>query len=359
MMTYMRAFTLAMFCAIGTNLCIAVEVTPDINCDLNWDPDAPMFNSGFTELRNLAIETNNQLCQSMLVIEGGAANQVRRSLLDFNAEARMLIYEAFPPESFTGIGAPFDYFESTLFELEGNLIDADLDRLSAGLDIETFGSEFYFNTMPSSSRVRFPPELDEQCLNVVGSSNRYESCQQALEDASVAFNAYRHSYDQYRFDQNRRELTTLRDEWKRFLDESRSQTLVDVWFTTLMHRNYYAQNRLVPPASTQYFLLHPHVVYEYVGDAPAGQRGKAALGAEWVGVNWWDLKVPLGVSLVSTWSDRADTPAVGHGLLLTVSNHYLFGWTMRDESHAFFLTVDFLKASQSAGRQLDRYKSMF
>lgn len=350
-------FACALLCAVG--LSSHADDRLEVNCDAGWNPDDTEFASDFTALRKLAVQTNNRLCQSMLVVEGEPAEEVRRTLLDFTAASRKIFQESFPPEEFERIDAPFEHFESTLFELDDELVDADLDRLGVGVDDENWGAELYFSTMPSDERVSIAPELDAKCRNVTGSSATYRDCREALDDAARAFNAYRHGYDQYRFELNRRELLALRDDWKRFLEEGRSQTLVDVWFTTLMHQGYYAQDRLVAPAATQWFLLRPQVLYEYVRHAPDGQQGEIALGAEWIGVNWWDLKVPLGVSVVSTYADRSDTDSVGHGILLNVYNHWSLGWTWREDGDGFFVTLDLLKGMQSAREQLSRYKSMF
>lgn len=80
----------------------------------------------------------------------------------------------------------------------------------------------------------------------------------------------------------------------------------------------------IPPDS-QIILLHPGIGFEYVDEATDGSRFEPAVIMEWIGFNRWryegsgtDVRMarPMGISLVTTLSDRNGSKNVGHGVAL-------------------------------------------
>jgi len=80
---------------------------------------------------------------------------------------------------------------------------------------------------------------------------------------------------------------------------------------------------------------------------------------EWLGVNFWDLKVPLGISLASTYVDRPEVEDLGHGLMLHINNHYALGWARYDDVNSFYVTIDLLKMFEDKKKQYDKYLDYF
>ena len=62
---------------------------------------------------------------------------------------------------------------------------------------------------------------------------------------------------------------------------------------------------------------------------------------EWVGINAWDWKLPIGVSLASVYTDRVSAKSVGHGLMFHINNDFSVGWANRGGEHSFYINFEF------------------
>ncbi|MEX0941444.1 MAG: hypothetical protein WD002_02750 [Pseudomonadales bacterium] len=311
------------------------------------------FESGFTELRDLAVATNARLCQSMLTIDSDHEQRFRATMLDFSSSARKILHQSFDTNKFKAVDQQFDYFELSVAGLKGDFNVDALERLNARGILDT---ELYFDR--NDVRSTIGQNLDAACAQVAGSKKTYSGCEAAFKDVASGFNAYRDAYNEYRYSKNEEQLAVLSAQWDKFLTEARGQTLLDVLVTTWMHRDYYSQTKLIAPAATQYFLLRPQVVYEHAGGAPKGDKDNVALAIEWAGINWWNSKLPFGVSIVSVYVDAANQDSVATGLQFTLDNQYSFGVTRRGDETAVFLTLDLIKLFQEKRQQLERNKSM-
>jgi hypothetical protein len=347
----LKAPALRQFILIGFSLFALQVSAAEVTCPKVGKDD---FESGFKAIRDLAITTNSKLCQSMLTIDVDHEQLFRATMLDYSAKVQKLIYQSFDEQVFTDIGQQFNQFELRITDLKGDFNDASLERLQVDGVIDT---ALYFDL--SEPRGKIGAILDRQCKEVAGSKKAYSGCKAAFQDMASGFNAYRDAYNEYRYGKNEKQLSVLSSQWDKFLTEARGQTLLDVLATTWMHRDYYAQTRLVAPASTQYFLLRPQVVYEYIEGAPKGDKQNLALALEWAGINWWNNKIPFGISVISVYSDQANQDSVANGFLFTLNNKYSFGVTKRGDHTAIFITLDLVKLMQDKNEQLERYKSMF
>lgn len=205
---------------------------------------------------------------------------------------------------------------------------------------------------PSGSATKFSiPKDHEDCRQVDQSKNCYE----IFADFEAAFNVYRKPYEQFTTGNNAKLLRAINKEWDRFLKLSKSQTALEVWLTSQVNYKHLKQDHIVGPPKTQVIALHPQLVYEYVEDVPAGDNAEFGMAVEWLGVNWWDLKVPLGISAASVYSDHENTKDVRHGVMIHIDNKYAFGWGKKDDVESFYFTMDLLKLFENKKQQYQGY----
>ena len=151
-------------------------------------------------------------------------------------------------------------------------------------------------------------------------------------------------------------------DWDRFFDKARSQTLFDHLLTARMNKKSLVSKEFNKAPDIQYFLAHPGVVMEYMGDAEDGEQFDTALAVEWFGMNWWRgcnlgfTRFPCGVSAISVYSDKSSAEDLGHGLMFHVNNAYSFGFTRRNSGNGFFITADVLKAFESNLDKLEKWQ---
>jgi len=314
------------------------------------------FDSSFTALRELAVKTNKKLCFSKLNPSQDQLNSVKNIMLEYSDSAKTLMRSDFKGDGFSFIDRQFNRYNAAIEKFYSRVpSEKIMYKMKTGGALRT---EFYF-TLPDEIRSEVSEQLDPDCAKINADTASYADCKAALRDAARAFNAYSYSYDMFRKEKNAKQLDLLGERWDDYLEKARAQTLWDVMFTTWMHNDYYHQSKLVAPASTQYFILKPQVVYENVFDADKGDRSKIGLGVEWIGINWWDLKVPFGVSILSVYSDYQSLSSVGHGLLFTFDNRYSIGLTRRGSETGVVATIDLLKFMQDKKEKLEQYKSNF
>ena len=132
------------------------------------------------------------------------------------------------------------------------------------------------------------------------------------------------------------------------MNDARSQTITDIWITTLIEKDHLSQGHLVGPMPRQWTALHPNIVIENVRGAASGNQLENALAIEWFGVNWWDkdtspVGFPFGISLTSLYSDRANSDNVGHGIMFHINNKFSFGWASHGGDDGYYITLDLLK----------------
>ena len=256
----------------------------------------------------------------------------------------------------TGRSAEFrTYFDNALHKARENV--GERNKLLRLADRANFDEIDSWSLIFVSTDDRFSLSIDDPVCAAIGGDGA--NCPGAFRDVANAVNYYRHAYDNLVIDDIAQNLDSMSLDWDRFTDEARQQTIVDAWATTLVQSGHFRKDHLVGPPSVQYFLLHPGVVYEYLGDAPEGEQDKVALSMEWLGVNFWDWKVPVGFSLISVYADRSVDSDTGWGGMIYFDNAYSFGWVNRDSGTGYFLSIDLLKAVTDKKEQLDTYKKLF
>ncbi len=123
------------------------------------------------------------------------------------------------------------------------------------------------------------------------------------------------------------------------------------------------------PPSRQIILLHPGVGLEYVDDATDGSRLEPAVVMEWLGFNTWryqgsgsnvSMARPLGVSLVTTLSDRNGSKNVGHGLAFHWNHKMTTGLTWRSGGEVgLFISIGLADRISSEQGRLSKIKDRF
>ena len=309
----------------------------------------------FPEIRRKAIETSEQLCRDMRV---GVVNPLLLENFIFTYESQ--INSKFPPLLKQKLSGFLAVTRAYLLGQSGRDQILTTFRVSRVLNPDSsfeLGSVIFYYADENANRVVLEPSLNQQCEQVIAG----KSCLSVFTDLANALNPFSQGYSDLVTGKNRILIRQLQRSWQDFAVEARSQTFLDVAITSWMHRDYYAQNKLVKAHSRQYFLLHPSVVYEHVDRAIAGEKDAISLALEIVGVNCWDCKLPFGASLATVYSDR---PGVKNrpqnwSLMLHIKNRYSLGYTWRnkaDGGNGFYVSVDLLKSLETKSEVLQGYR---
>jgi hypothetical protein len=209
----------------------------------------------------------------------------------------------------------------------------------------------FFSSAVRAKKFDFPTE-HEDCKKV---ANANKSCEAVFNDYKDAFNVYRKAYDQFVDETNKQLLVSLNRQWDNFLETSKSQTALEVWLTTLWHADHFKKDHIVGPPSSQIIALHPQLVYEYLNEAVDGNNAEFGLAVEWLGINYWNKKMPFGFSVTSVYTDRLSVPDIRTGIMLHIDNRYSLGWGYRDGENSVYVSMDLLTLFQSKRQQYERY----
>lgn len=155
-------------------------------------------------------------------------------------------------------------------------------------------------------------------------------------------------------------VTLLNDEWESYFSDTRSQF---PWELTL---NSYLYNKfdrkaggaiLQAPPRYQWIVMHPSVALEYIDKANEGSQFRESVILEIAGYNWWnwekrDRDTALGLSFITSYSDRSGIKDVGFGFIAHYNHTLSVGGTLRKGGDpGVFISVDvarfLLKASES------------
>jgi hypothetical protein len=154
-------------------------------------------------------------------------------------------------------------------------------------------------------------------------------------------------------------------DWENFYSVARSQTLIDTIYTSYKYRKELNKPIFAKAPDKQYFLFRPGVVMEYIEDASDGEQFKEALSFEWYGFNYW-RKCPVffekacGMSVVSTFSDRASSDEHNFGLMFHYDNNLSLGITRglnEEKDSGLFVTIDLLKSVESKRERFKAWRS--
>ena len=188
------------------------------------------------------------------------------------------------------------------------------------------------------------------------------SCLKVFNDLAKAINIYDDAFDRLIAGQNEQKFLEVVSEWDRYFEEARSQTTLDLIFTSLMARDHIRQGFIVGPPKVQWFALRPNAILQFHDGAPKGEQFKPGLSIEWLGFNFWDdgpLGFPVGLSVTTVYSDMPVARTAGTGVTLHVANRFSLGWSKHGDDSAFQVSMDLLQLFQSKQDQFDKYKARF
>ncbi|MEJ2393017.1 MAG: hypothetical protein P8019_16680 [Gammaproteobacteria bacterium] len=180
----------------------------------------------------------------------------------------------------------------------------------------------FFDNSPQS-------EAQENACEQAGFAN----CLDALDSLRNAIAPYNYFIKIGHTGRVIKRLHELNTRWNEFSAHSRHQTFIDKWLTTRIYRDEYNGKDWVGPPKYQYFLFHPDLVLDQYSNAQRGDQTKISLAIEWVGINKWEGKVPLGISLASVYTDRVSGKRLGLGLMFHIDNNYSIGVVDRGDNH--------------------------
>jgi hypothetical protein len=324
---------------------------PEISCVVEKNPVVY-----FKELQGKAEATSNVLC---------------KAFKDYIAEGRYdvrLVRKQFEEFSESTVDALSSIQVNGIFDHQNDDYNNKVDKLNKAL------SNFDINDMHLPNFDVFPGRVSGGEKRPYGEFSAFESddgkfyfknanecgnfqpettCKVILEDFEDAFNPYRSSYKSLY--NNEEGLETLRRDWDRFLEVSKSQTSIEVWLTTLANRSHFKKNHLVGPPPFQIIAFHPNMIYNSLDKAGDGSQMEYGLGVEWVGINFWDKKIPFGLSATSIYVDREEVKDVGHGIQFHIYNKYSVGWAKHGGQDSFYVTIDLLKLFSEKHTQYEKY----
>ena len=344
-------YAAAVFLTLGAAPVLAQVDT--VSCQI---PEARRTDSEyFAQLQIEARTINGEACLALLSRDfegfGARQNDLYRK---FGVSAKATAMSAFTSNGIEDREVPFDDWIERIST--SNFTSKSLPKFSVSSPLNAADPSLFFYFDNTSKRGRLKDRSDNTC-----SWSSETSCQALLDDFAVAVNDYKYSFATLTAADTVSKLTVLSSQWDDYLTNSRSQTLLDLGFTTFMERSHFKTGHLVGPPKRQWSLLKPNLVIEHANDAPAGDRDKLAVVIEWMGVNWWsdDSPVfgkPFGISLASIYADRPGFESVGHGVMIHIDNKYSLGWASRSGDNSFYFSLDLLKFVEDQKKQLERYK---
>ncbi|MCP4325415.1 MAG: hypothetical protein GY787_26935 [Alteromonadales bacterium] len=248
---------------------------------------------------------------------------------------------------------------------------ADLIELAPNLEDyprslnKSFISDYPFNTVAFYGNNELSIKIDNKVIRSVFENGDFckvsfgdnISCRDVIENYASVANLPTEPIKTIQSGNALKQLKLYSKQWQRYYTDARSQTFIDIALNSYLNRKDYRKGEPVSPPSEQLFALHPSVVFQYVDGAEDGEQFKEALVIEWVGYNNWDAPLPLGVSLVSLYSDRVTVDDVGHGLMFHIDNNYSIGVTKHDDETGIFITVDLLKLFEEKQSNYKRHVS--
>lgn len=344
------AFLLISFLMLP-NITLASDEPEYIPCSESFFADGPTPLPQLKEYNELAKSVGIQVCRNVLQITDTEKKEVAKAVNEFTSMTKASFGQMFKGNEFNFMHDTVDVWASLVNKHYNNpdylgFIQSALD-VDGGNQWQVFVTKYHTINRPSIS---LDKALNDQCKTVIKSSN---GCLENFRFISDAANPFVSLVKDNILTTNADLLRNMQADWNLFIEEARYQTPLDVWLTTKLSDDLFEGKGLSGPPTVQYFLLHPSIVYERIGNLPDGDQDEVALAVEWFGVNLWKYK--MGVSIVSTYQDIAETSDVGTGLMFHVDNAYSFGFTHRGKNdNSVFINFDLL---QLIGDKKDMYKA--
>ncbi|MBR7800920.1 hypothetical protein [Undibacterium fentianense] len=322
-----------------------------------YDPTSTYF----LDLHNAAIALDKKVCEQLKQTTtekdlSGLAN----AFTEFGSMVRKSLGSTFSNTQIAdNVNRQADYFEKEMQD-RASYYFLQLERpkkLSTFTHLKSENrSAFRFSNFAEVLAI-----TDSDETNCIASTSNKIKCSALLHDFSKAIAPYQTTLIKLSSGLVVQELEKVEKDWDNYWKNARALSFLDLALTSFIeHESSTMATSLTGPPARQWFVLHPNIVFEHVSGAPNGQRTKEALSIEWIGVNFWKKnggRIPLGLSLTSLYSDRADLKSVGHGVTIYVDNKYALGVTRRDGKTGIFFSVDLLKALDNSKEKVLQLKN--
>ena len=242
------------------------------------------------------------------------------------------------------------------------------DNISAGNKEGPSTPTFWQFDFESGFDDRISSEIYTSLLDLVDvdpssddSLRAYESTRQMLRYARVTERVFTY-YTKLKLIKIKEAITELyRKRWDFYFEKTRPQF---IWELKL-NSDFYNKRRkgkraLQQPPNHQWILLHPSVALEYIDTALDGNRFKQAIVLEVIGYNKWHwrasdgMKRALGVSLITSYSDRSKMHDIGYGVMLHYKHKFSVGYTNRSSNTGYFVSFDLGKTFTEASDELEK-----
>ncbi len=173
-------------------------------------------------------------------------------------------------------------------------------------------------------------------------------------------------------DMNYREAVKRDRQWSAYFDEALFQYPWELFLNGLWLDKHderprdTAGNRLGfrTPPHAQWIVFHPNVGFEYIGGAADGNQFEPTVFVEIIGYNRWrwnaagEIKNALGLSIITSYSDRAGVDDIGYGLQLHYHNSWSLAVTRHGSDTGLLLSTDlaqYLGEVSTKARQVMRF----
>jgi hypothetical protein len=307
--------------------------------------------SKFEDIRDKAINLAVSDCKS-IVDSRGDATLFDSAKLGFD---RKSFTEFVKDKTKSDLGG-FNGFDKFISDWSNVIINGEKASFLVKSEL---GAPTYIELL--SARTRIVLGSDDKCkaIGYGGKANPFDSCNDMGEELQKAIDvvgAFR-TIDQ--LDTVGKYVVGLENSWKKFVDYARFQTTLDVMVTTWAFSDKWKSAELQGPPPIQYFLLHPMLTYTYMSDATRGEELKPVPAVEWIGVNFWKAKVPLGASITSIYNDRPNGKKFLLGLTIHVDNSYSIGMAGTGNERTFFMNLDLMEWFGDKKEKFNKYQHEF
>ncbi len=286
---------------------------------------------------------------------------------------------AAPPASVTpGAAERLLALQSALFAARNHVAEAREDE---GLQRPGYwkynpnsgGFNTFNNESPRVEVQLFQGFLDEACRerDSAQCADTYAVSKHILRDARLVERSLSY-YASPIIDMNYRAALKRDRQWSAYFDEALFQYPWELYLNGLWLEKHderprdAAGNRLgfhTPPRS-QWIVFHPNVGFEYLGGAADGNQFEPTVFIELIGYNRWrwgasgELQNALGLSLISSYSDRAGADDMAYGLMLHYRNKWSLAVTRHDDETGVLLSTDlaqYLSTTSEKARKVLRF----
>ncbi len=243
------------------------------------------------------------------------------------------------------------------------------DQLARPTNWEIDSNDFTVNLIPNERVLDFKSTYLE---NIPSSPDAYRKAIDALGILVLTHQTMNYIKRKAALDKIGSVAEKRKAQWQVYFDESISQWPWELAFVNgpIYERKLKNEKGLGPVPDWQVIVLHPDVALEYVSGAVDGDQLKPALMVEIIGANFWSwengakqkgpwgLPVPLGISLIATFTDRADTDDWGYGGVIHLNHIYNIGATVRDGDTGFFVSVNLAELFENERKKAEEYLTM-